>query len=169
MCTIFAPSRPVLSAAIVIASCVLMAITSGRLALEAAPTIPLAGLAVVGFVALASGRVPPVVVILASACLGASPRRLARTWSAQRSSVETDRHAGASVANHWCARIVGWRSKVVAPFRGRGRGTVPTIVPETRQNSVSGANTSQLDRSMKWNRVKDLRGKSKMSERRISV
>lgn len=57
-------------AAIVIASCALMAITSGRLAPEAAPTIPFAGLAVIGFVALASGRVPPVIVILASACLG---------------------------------------------------------------------------------------------------
>jgi len=48
-------------------------------------------------------------------------------------------------------------------------GTVPTIVPETRQNSVSRANTSQLARSVKWKRVKDLRGKTKMSERRISV
>ena len=57
-------------AAIVIAPCGLMAITSARLAPEAAPTIPFAGLAVIGFVALASGRVPPVVVILASACLG---------------------------------------------------------------------------------------------------
>jgi chromate transporter len=57
-------------AAIVIASCALMAITCARLAPEATPTIPFAGLAVIGFVALASGRVPPVVVILASACLG---------------------------------------------------------------------------------------------------
>jgi hypothetical protein len=48
-------------------------------------------------------------------------------------------------------------------------GTVPTIVPETRQNSVSTANTSQLARSAKWKRVKDLREKTTMSERRISV
>ncbi len=48
-------------------------------------------------------------------------------------------------------------------------GTVPTIVPETRQNSVSRAYASQLARSVKWKRVKDLRGKMKMVERRISV
>ena len=47
--------------------------------------------------------------------------------------------------------------------------TVPTIVPATRQNSVSRANASQLDRSVKWKRLKDLRGKLKMPERRISV
>lgn len=58
------------SAAIVIASCVLMAITVATLAAEAAPTGPLAALAAVGFIALASGRVPPVVVILLSAFLG---------------------------------------------------------------------------------------------------
>ena len=58
------------SAAIVIASCVLMATTSVTLAPDAAPTTPLMALAVVGFIALASGRVPPVVVVLASACLG---------------------------------------------------------------------------------------------------
>ena len=57
-------------AAIVVASCVLMAATSVRLAPEAAPTSPFAALAFVGFVSLASGRVPPVIVILASACLG---------------------------------------------------------------------------------------------------
>ena len=56
--------------AIVIASCVLMATTSVRLAPDAAPSIPFAVLAVAGFVALASGRVPPVVVILVSICLG---------------------------------------------------------------------------------------------------
>lgn len=55
---------------IVIASCVLMATTSVGLAPEAAPTVPLAALALIGFIALASGRVPPVVVILVSACLG---------------------------------------------------------------------------------------------------
>ena len=58
------------TAAIVIASCVLMATTSVTLAPDAAPTTPLAALVVVAFVALASGRVPPVVVVLASACLG---------------------------------------------------------------------------------------------------
>ena len=57
-------------AAIVIASCVLMATTSMRLAPEAAPNPQLVMLAGVGFIALASGRVPPVIVILASACLG---------------------------------------------------------------------------------------------------
>ena len=57
-------------AAIVIASCVLMARTSLGLAPEAAPTISFAGLALLGFVALASGRVPPLVVIVISACLG---------------------------------------------------------------------------------------------------
>jgi hypothetical protein len=46
---------------------------------------------------------------------------------------------------------------------------VPTIVPETRQNGVFRANASQRDRSVKWKKLKDLRGKSKMSERRISV
>jgi chromate transporter len=58
------------AAAIVIASCVLMATTSVRLVSDATPTIPLAALAVVGFGALASGRVPPMVVILTSAGLG---------------------------------------------------------------------------------------------------
>jgi hypothetical protein len=48
-------------------------------------------------------------------------------------------------------------------------GTVPTIVPETRQNSVSRAHASQLARSVKWKNVKDLRGKTKMVEKRISV
>jgi chromate transporter len=58
------------SAAIVIASCVLMATTIPTLAPEAAPTMPFAGLVAVGFIALATGRVPPMVVVLASACLG---------------------------------------------------------------------------------------------------
>jgi chromate transporter len=57
-------------AAIVIASCVLMAAASVRLAPEAAPTGSFAALAAVGFVALATGRVPPLVVILVAACLG---------------------------------------------------------------------------------------------------
>jgi chromate transporter len=56
------------SAAIVIASCVLMAMTSVTLVSDAASTTPLAALVVVGFIALASGRVPPVVVVRASAC-----------------------------------------------------------------------------------------------------
>jgi chromate transporter len=58
------------AAAIVIASCVLMATTSMTLATDAAPTIAFAVVAAVGFVALASGRVPPVVVILLAAALG---------------------------------------------------------------------------------------------------
>ena len=57
-------------AAIVIASCVLMATTSVRVAPEAAPSLRFALLAGAGFIALMSGRVPPVIVILASACLG---------------------------------------------------------------------------------------------------
>jgi hypothetical protein len=57
-------------AAIVIASCVLMATTSVRLAPEAAPSLRFALLGGSGFIPLASRRVPPVVVILASACLG---------------------------------------------------------------------------------------------------
>ena len=57
-------------AAIVIASCVLMATTSVRLAPEAAPSLQFALLAGTGFIALISGRVPPVIVILTSACLG---------------------------------------------------------------------------------------------------
>ena len=58
------------SAAIVIASCVLMAMTTVRLLPDAAPNPQFGVLAIVGFIALASGRVPPVVVIIASACLG---------------------------------------------------------------------------------------------------
>ena len=57
-------------AAIVIASCVLMATTSVRLAPEAAPNPLFAILVGAAFVALASGRVPPALVILSSACLG---------------------------------------------------------------------------------------------------
>ena len=57
-------------AAIVIASCALMATTSVRLAPEAAPSLQFALLAGAGFIALISGRVPPVIVILVSACLG---------------------------------------------------------------------------------------------------
>ena len=57
-------------AAIVIASCVLMAVTSVRLAPDSAPNPQLALLASVGFIALASGRVPPMLVILGSVCLG---------------------------------------------------------------------------------------------------
>ena len=57
-------------AAIVIASCVLMATTSVRLAPKAAPNPLFAILVGAAFVALASGRVPPALVILSSACLG---------------------------------------------------------------------------------------------------
>ena len=56
--------------AIVIASCVLMATTSVRLAPEAAPTPQFALLAGAAFIALVSGRVPPAIVIIVSACLG---------------------------------------------------------------------------------------------------
>lgn len=58
------------SAAIVIASCVLMATTSVTLASDAAPTRALGVLAIVGFAAMASGRVPPLVVVVVSTCLG---------------------------------------------------------------------------------------------------
>ena len=58
------------SAAIVIASCVLMATTSVTPASGAAPTAPMAGLVIVGFIALASGRVPPLIIVLVSTCLG---------------------------------------------------------------------------------------------------
>lgn len=57
-------------AAIVLASCVLMAATSTRLAAEAIPTWSMVVLALCGFIVLATERVPPVVVILASAALG---------------------------------------------------------------------------------------------------
>jgi hypothetical protein len=50
-----------------------------------------------------------------------------------------------------------------------GDGTVPTIVPETRQNSAPRADASQLARSVKWKRVKDLRGKTAMAEMLIGV
>jgi hypothetical protein len=57
-------------AAIVIASCVLMATTSVSLVPEATPTIALGVLAAIGSVALAIERVPPVAVILGCACFG---------------------------------------------------------------------------------------------------
>lgn len=57
-------------AAIVLASCVLMAATSTRLAADALTSQPLVALAIAGFIALATGRVPPIAVILASALLG---------------------------------------------------------------------------------------------------
>src|SRR5688572_29238744 len=47
--------------------------------------------------------------------------------------------------------------------------TVPTIVPAARQNRACGANTSQLARSGKLKKVKDLRGKLRLDERQISV
>lgn len=55
---------------IVIASCVLMLSTSLRLAPDAAPTTAFVVLAVVGFLVLATTRVPPIVVILTSALTG---------------------------------------------------------------------------------------------------
>lgn len=58
------------SGAVVIASCVLMAITATRLLPEAAPNAHFLILAAVGLAALAVARVPPVVVILASAGIG---------------------------------------------------------------------------------------------------
>ena len=50
-----------------------------------------------------------------------------------------------------------------------GADLLATIVAATRQNGVSGANTSQLARSLKWKKEKYLPGNSKVSERRISV
>ena len=41
-----------------------------RLAPEAAPNAQFALLAATGFIALASGRVPPAIVIIVSACIG---------------------------------------------------------------------------------------------------
>ena len=57
-------------AAIIIASCVLMATTGVRLAPNAVPNAQFAVLAIGAFIALASRRVPPVLVIVVSACLG---------------------------------------------------------------------------------------------------
>ena len=59
-----------LAGALALASCVLMATTTVRLVPDAAPNVQFGVLAIVGFIALASGRVPPVVVIIVSACLG---------------------------------------------------------------------------------------------------
>jgi len=53
-----------------------------------------------------------------------------------------------------------------------GVGLVSGLSPRLslrRAKTASRDNASQLDRSVKWKRVKDLRGKSKMSERWISV
>ena len=47
----------------------------------------------------------------------------------------------------------------------RANRNVPAIVPETRQNSVSSANRSQLVGFEKWKNEKDLRGKLMMSKR----
>lgn len=57
-------------AAIVLASCVLMAATSAWLAADALTSQPLVVLAFAAFAVLATERVPPVVIILASALLG---------------------------------------------------------------------------------------------------
>jgi hypothetical protein len=59
------------------------------------------------------------------------------------------------------------RPKVIS--LDRREGNVPAIVPETRQNSVARANGSQVARFVKWKNEKDLGGKSKVVERRISV
>jgi hypothetical protein len=64
---------------------------------------------------------------------------------------------------------------VPIPFRCLGDGSkegeivVPTIVPAMRQNRASRANSSQLARSGKWQKRKDLRGKQRFAERPISV
>ena len=55
---------------IVIASCALMAVTALRLAPEAVPSVPLLILAIAAFAVLATTRVPPVLVILATAVIG---------------------------------------------------------------------------------------------------
>ena len=61
------------------------------------------------------------------------------------------------------------RSNVIALFHRRGRGTVPTNVPGARQSSLRRANVSQVARSVKWKKEKDLRAKTKMAERLIDV
>jgi hypothetical protein len=55
------------------------------------------------------------------------------------------------------------------PARSTAEGTVPEIVPASAQIGASRANVSQLAGFEKWKNVKDLRGKLKMVERRISV
>lgn len=55
---------------IVIASCILMIRTGAQLAPEAAPNLAFVAIAVVGFATLALTRVPPLFVILGSACVG---------------------------------------------------------------------------------------------------
>jgi chromate transporter len=55
--------------AIVIASCVLMAVTGSRLAPQAVPSASLVVLAIAAFVTLAATRVPPIAVILLCALL----------------------------------------------------------------------------------------------------
>ena len=66
-------------------------------------------------------------------------------------------------------------SSLAWPF-GRSRlfvvgvaGSVPGIVPAARQNRLFQANGSQLARSVKWKKEKDLRGKTKEEERLIDV
>jgi chromate transporter len=58
------------SGGIVIASSVLMLITSARLASDAAPDVLLAILVIAGFAALATGRLSPVLVVVLSAAIG---------------------------------------------------------------------------------------------------
>ena len=73
----------------------------------------------------------------------------------------------------WTIRRVRWMStwdgQSGAADRHTSRGgTVPTIVRETRKERLE-SQRQQVDRFTKWQKVKDLRGQSKMSERRISV
>jgi hypothetical protein len=56
-----------------------------------------------------------------------------------------------------------------ATVRSSGGRTVPTIVPETRQNSIPEANSSQFARFVKSKKEKDFRGNSKAGESRLSV
>ena len=58
----------------------------------------------------------------------------------------------------------------VSPFQRQQQLELsPTIVPETRQNSVSGANASQLSGSLKCLKRLDLLGTSRVVERQNSV
>jgi hypothetical protein len=72
------------------------------------------------------------------------------------------------------ARFCGDHRRPEAPNRRRilrafAFKAVPTIVPVTRKNYASRAYGSQLARSSKRKIMKDLRGKSRLVERRVSV
>jgi chromate transporter len=58
------------SSGIVIASSVLMLTTGARLAPQATPSLPFMAVAVAGFIALATGRVPPAIVVVVAAVIG---------------------------------------------------------------------------------------------------